>query len=58
MVVKKSNLDKRSRVIELTEKGNAELDEYINDIEKDLGATSPDVDYAIEVLNRFLNKII
>ena len=58
LVVKKSNLDKRCRVIELTEKGNAELDEYLKDIDKDFGATTPDVDYAIEVLGKYLNKII
>lgn len=58
LVVKKSNLDKRCRVIELTDKGNAELDAYIKDLEKILGATSPEVDYAIEVLNKCINKII
>lgn len=58
LLIKKSVLDKRCRVIELTEKGNAELDTYLNDLEKDLGATSPEVDYAIEVLNKYLNKII
>ena len=58
LVIKKSNLDKRCRVIELTEKGNAQLDEYLTDLEKDLGATSPEVDYAIEILDKYLNKII
>jgi len=58
LIIKKSNLDKRCRVIELTEKGNAQLDEYLSELEKDLGATSPEVDYAIEVLDKYLNKII
>ena len=58
LVIKKSVLDKRCRVIELTNKGNEELDIYLNQLDKDLGATSPEVDYAIEVLNKHLNKII
>lgn len=58
LVIKKSVLDKRCRVIELTEKGNAELDDYLKDLDKDLGATSPEVDYAIEVLDKYINKII
>lgn len=58
LVIKKSNLDKRCRVIELTEKGNLQLDEYLTTLDKDLGASSPEVDYAIEVLDKYLNKII
>lgn len=58
LVIKKSVLDKRCRVIELTEKGNAELDDYLKDLDKDLGPTSPEVDYAIEVLDKYINKII
>lgn len=58
LVIKKSVLDKRCRVIELTEKGNAELDDYLKDLDKDLGATSPEVDYAIEALDKYINKII
>ncbi len=58
LVIKKSNLDRRCRVIELTEKGNAILDEYLKQIEKELDATSPEIDYALEILSKFLNKII
>ena len=58
LVIKKSVLDKRCRVIELTEKGNAELNDYLKDLDKDLGPTSPEVDYAIEVLDKYINKII
>ena len=58
LVIKKSVLDKRCRVIELTEKGNRELDNYLNELDKDLGASQPEVDYAIEVLNKFINKIV
>lgn len=58
LIIKKSSLDKRCRIIELTEKGNAELDEFVKDIEKSLGATTPELDYTLETLNNFLNKII
>lgn len=58
IVIKKSNMDRRCRVIELTSKGREELEGYMKEIDKGLGATSPDVDYAVEVLCKFLNKII
>ena len=58
LVIKKSSLDKRCRIIELTEKGRAELDAFIKDVDKSLGATAPELDYALETLNNFLNKII
>lgn len=58
LVIKKSSLDKRCRVIELTEKGRRELDAFVKDIEKMLGPTSPELDYTLEKFNTFLNKII
>ncbi len=58
LIIKKSNLDRRCRVIELTEKGNQELDNYLKEIDKNIGATSPELDYAIEILGKYLNKII
>ena len=58
IIIKKSNMDKRCRVIELTAKGRQELDEYMKGIEKSLGPTSPEVDYAVDVLCKYLNKII
>lgn len=58
LVIKKSNMDKRCRVIELTSKGRQELDEYMKGIEKSLGPTSPEVDYAVDVLCKYLNKIV
>lgn len=56
--IKQSKMDKRCRIIELTDKGREELDNYIKDIEKLLGPTAPEVDYAADVLCKFLNKII
>ena len=58
IVIKKSNLDRRCRVIELTEKGQEELDAYLKDVELSLEPISPEVDYAIETLNKYMNKII
>ncbi len=58
IIVKKSNLDRRCRVIELTDKGNEELDNYLKEVEKTLNTSSPEIDYAIEILGKFLNKII
>ena len=58
LVIKKSNMDKRCRVIELTSKGRQELDEYMKGIEKSLGPTSPEVDYAVDVLCKYLNRIV
>ena len=58
LVVKKSSLDRRCRVVELTEKGRQELDDYLKEIDKQLEPTSPEIDYAIETLNKYMNKII
>lgn len=58
LVIKKSNLDRRCRVVELTEKGEEELNEYLKEIDKMLEPSSPEVDYAIETLNKYLNKIV
>ena len=58
LVIKKSNMDRRCRVIQLTEKGRGELNRYLGEVEKNLGATSLEVDNALLVLNKFLNRII
>ena len=58
LVIKKSNMDRRCRVIQLTEKGRGELNRYLGEVEKNLGATSLEVDNALMVLNKFLNRII
>lgn len=58
LVIKQSNMDRRCRVIELTEKGRNELNQYLGEIEKNVGATATEVDNAFNVLNKFLNRII
>lgn len=56
--IKKSNIDRRCKLVELTEKGKKELDKFIKDVEKSLGNTPLEVDKAIETLSAFLNKIV
>ena len=56
--IKKSNIDRRCKLVELTEKGKKELDKFIKDVEKSLGNTPLEVDKAIETLTAFLNKIV
>ncbi len=58
LIIKKSSMDKRCHLIELTQKGKEELDRYLKEFDKALGPTSPDVDYAVEVLSKFLNKLV
>ena len=58
LVIKKSNLDRRCRVVELTPKGRAELDAYLAEVTKNLGPTPIELEHALDVLGKFLNKII
>lgn len=58
IVIKKSNLDKRCRLVELTDKGRKELDDYLKELDKSLGNTTPEVDKAVDILSAYLNKII
>ena len=58
IVIKKSNLDRRCRFVELTEKGRKELDDYLKELDKSLGDTTPEVDKAVDILSAYLNKII
>ncbi len=58
IVIKKSNFDRRCRFVELTEKGRKELDDYLKELDKSLGNTTPEVDKAVDILSAYLNKII
>ena len=58
IVIKKSNLDRRCRFVELTEKGRKEVDDYLKELDKSLGNTTPEVDKAVDILSAYLNKII
>lgn len=58
LVIKKSNMDRRCRVIELTEKGRTELNNYLAEVSKNLGATPLEIEQNLDSLSRFLNRII
>ncbi len=58
IILKRSNLDRRCRLVELTEKGRKELDSYLRSMDKTLGNTPIEVDKAIDTLSAFLNKIV
>ncbi len=53
-----AEIDRRCRVLHLTEKGKAELGACESEVEKSLGASNPEVDRALDVLTNFLNKRI
>ena len=53
-----AEIDRRCRVLHLTEKGKAELASCEREVEKSLGGSNPEVDRALEVLTNFLNKRI
>lgn len=56
--IKKSAIDRRCRLISLTDKGQKELDSFLSTMRKALGNTPIEVDKAIETLSVFLNKIV
>ena len=58
LIIKKSNMDRRCRVIELTAKGQEELDSYLKELEKALDPSAIEVDYAMETMGKYLNKIV
>ena len=58
LVIKKSNMDRRCRVLELTPKGREELESYLGEVSKNLGETPLEIERNLDNLSRFLNKII
>lgn len=56
--VKKSNIDRRCRLVALTEKGQKELDQFLSSMKRALGNTTVEVDKSIDTLCTFINKII
>lgn len=58
ITIKKSNLDKRCRMVELTEKGKKEIETFIKNLESKLGSTTIEVDNAINILCQYLNRFI
>lgn len=58
IVVTQSNMDRRCHQIELTQKGREELNHYLSEVENGLGVTTLEIDNALDVLSRYLNKIV
>ena len=58
IAVKQGELDKRNRMLFLTEKGEKELDKFLGELSAFFGKSSADTEKAIEQLNYFLNKKI
>lgn len=57
-VSKQAEIDRRCRTMSLTQKGKEVLENYLSNVEKHLNQTDLEVDHAIEVLIKFLNKRI
>lgn len=58
IAVKQGELDKRNRMLFLTEKGEKELDKFLGELSTFFGEAGADTEKAIEQLNYFLNKKI
>lgn len=58
IAVKQGELDKRNRMLFLTEKGKKELDKFLGELSAFFGEAGADTEKAIEQLNYFLNKKI
>lgn len=56
--LKSTEIDRRCRTICLTQKGKDELEAYKKQIEEKLGATTLEVEHALDTLLGFLNKIV
>lgn len=56
--ISQSIMDRRCHQVELTPKGREELNCYLGDVETGLGASSMEVDKALDVLSKYLNKVI
>lgn len=55
---KQGEIDKRCRMLFLTERGKAELSDYLNSIQTFFDEKNSEVDHALEVLSNYLNKKI
>ena len=58
ILIHKAEIDKRCRTLSLTEKGQAELSAFLNGLEANLRSTSIDVDESLDILLKYLNKIV
>ena len=58
IIIKQSGIDKRCRLVEVTDKGKKEIEDYVSQIEKALKSSSPDEDKAMDLILIYLNRIV
>lgn len=58
VVSKQGEIDKRCRMMFLTEKGKAELDSFMQSLNAFFNETNAEVDKSLEILSTYLNKKI
>ena len=58
IIIKQSVIDKRCRLVEVTDKGKKEIEDYVSQIEKALKSSSPDEDRAMDLILTYLNRIV
>lgn len=58
IIIKQSSIDKRCRLVEVTDKGKKEIEDYVSQIEKALKSSSPDEDKAMDLMLTYLNRIV
>ncbi|MBR1890443.1 MAG: MarR family transcriptional regulator [Clostridia bacterium] len=58
IVSKQAELDKRCRMLYLTEKGKTELDAFLGELDAHFGDNNAEIEYALEVLSTYFNKKI
>ncbi len=56
--IKHAEIDRRCRVLKLTNKGREELNNYIKSLEESFSQMDLDVEKSIEILDNYLNKRI
>lgn len=56
--IKQAEIDRRCRVLRLTQKGKIELENYFSALEEEFCQIDPDTEGAIDILNYYLNKRI
>lgn len=58
IIIKQSSIDKRCRLVEVSDKGKKEIEDYVSQIEKALKSSSPDEDKAMDLMLTYLNRIV
>lgn len=58
VVSKQGEIDKRCRMMFLTEKGKAELEAFLQSLDEFFGEHNSEVEHALETLSTYLNKKI